>query len=328
MKPVRQDVALVLSSGGPRGFAYIGAIEELERRGYNITSIASTSMGSLIGGIYAAGKLDELKDWLYDLNSWKVFDLMDISISKNHIVKGDKIINSLKEIVPDVDIKDLRIPYKAIATDLYTGEEIVYTDGNLFDAIRASISIPSLFRPVTQGLRTLIDGGIVNTLPLDKVDRNGKDILVAFDVNDINVPEMHQAIVQRYRDEQARLEQDKASKIEKKQLLDSIKNNETLTFSKKMKLIGTYSKKVLSDTFSGDDGSDFELGNNYYSLLDRTFSLMNHTISELSLKLNKPDIIVRMPFDAYNSISDYAKAKEISKAGKELMKEALDQWEK
>lgn len=328
MKPVRQDVALVLSSGGPRGFAYIGAIEELERRGYNITSIASTSMGSLIGGIYAAGKLDELKDWLYDLNSWKVFDLMDISISKNHIVKGDKIINSLKEIVPDVDIKDLRIPYKAIATDLYTGEEIVYTDGNLFDAIRASISIPSLFRPVTQGLRTLIDGGIVNTLPLDKVDRNGKDILVAFDVNDINVPEMHQAIVQRYRDEQARLEQDKASKIEKKQLLDSIKNNETLTFSEKMKLIGTYSKKVLSDTFSGDDGSDFELGNNYYSLLDRTFSLMNHTISELSLKLNKPDIIVRMPFDAYNSISDYAKAKEISKAGKELMKEALDQWEK
>lgn len=328
MKPVRQDVALVLSSGGPRGFAYIGAIEELERRGYNITSIASTSMGSLIGGIYAAGKLDELKDWLYDLNSWKVFDLMDISISKNHIVKGDKIINSLKEIVPDVDIKDLRIPYKAIATDLYTGEEIVYTEGNLFDAIRASISIPSLFRPVTQGLRTLIDGGIVNTLPLDKVDRNGKDILVAFDVNDINVPEMHQAIVQRYRDEQARLEQDKASKIEKKQLLDSIKNNETLTFSEKMKLIGTYSKKVLSDTFSGDDGSDFELGNNYYSLLDRTFSLMNHTISELSLKLNKPDIIVRMPFDAYNSISDYAKAKEISKAGKELMKEALDQWEK
>ena len=123
MKPIKQDVALVLSSGGPRGFAYIGAIEELERRGYNITSIAGTSMGSLIGGIYATGKLDELKEWLYNLNAWKVFGLMDISLSKNHIVKGDKIIEAIKEIVPDVDIRDLKIPFKAVATDLYTGRK-------------------------------------------------------------------------------------------------------------------------------------------------------------------------------------------------------------
>ena len=198
MKPIKQDVALVLSSGGPRGFAYIGAIEELERRGYNITSIAGTSMGSLIGGIYATGRLDELKEWLFDLNAWKVFDLMDLSISKNHIVKGDKIIEAIKEIVPDIDIKDLKIPFKAVATDLYTGEEIVYSEGKLYDAIRASISIPSLFRPVKQGLRTLIDGGIVNTLPINHVERNGKDILVAFDVNDVDVTQIQESIVQRY----------------------------------------------------------------------------------------------------------------------------------
>ena len=118
-----KKVALVLSSGGPRGFAYIGAIEELESRGYEITSIAGTSIGSLIGGMYAAGKLPEVKDFLFSLNGWKVFGLMDISISRNHLVKGDKIIEALQEIVPDVNIEDLPIPYKAIATDLLTGED-------------------------------------------------------------------------------------------------------------------------------------------------------------------------------------------------------------
>lgn len=328
MKPVKQDVALVLSSGGPRGFAYIGAIEELEKRGYNITSIAGTSMGSLIGGIYATGKLDEVKEWLYNLNTLKMFGLMDISLSKNHIVKGDKIIDAIKEIVPDMDIRDLNIPFRAVATDLYTGEEIVYSEGPLFDAIRASISIPSLFRPVKQGLRTLIDGGIVNSLPINRVERNGKDILVAFDVNDVNVAEMQAAIVQRYREEQERIELEKRRRLENRQLLDSIKNNNTLTWGERLKLLIVYLKKVVSGKMKRDDTIDFSLGDNYYSLLDRTFSLMNHTISEITLSKYKPDIVVRMPFDTYGEISDYTKAKEIAKMGQELMKKALDEWEK
>lgn len=328
MKPVKQDVALVLSSGGPRGFAYIGAIEELEKRGYNITSIAGTSMGSLIGGIYATGKLDEVKEWLYNLNTLKMFGLMDISLSKNHIVKGDKIIDAIKEIVPDMDIRDLNIPFRAVATDLYTGEEIVYSEGPLFDAIRASISIPSLFRPVKQGLRTLIDGGIVNSLPINRVERNGKDILVAFDVNDVNVAEMQAAIVQRYREEQERIELEKRRRLENRQLLDSIKNNNTLTWSERLKLLIVYLKKVISGKMKRDDTIDFSLGDNYYSLLDRTFSLMNHTISEITLSKYKPDIVVRMPFDTYGEISDYTKAKEIAKMGQELMKKALDEWER
>lgn len=328
MKPVRQDVALVLSSGGPRGFAYIGAIEELERRGYHITSIAGTSMGSLIGGIYATGKLDELKEWLFDLNAWKVFDLMDISISKNHIVKGDKIIEAIEEIIPDIDIKELNIPFKAVATDLYTGEEVVYSEGKLYDAIRASISIPTLFRPVKQGMRTLIDGGIANTLPINRVDRNGKDILVAFDVNDINISEMQEALIKREQEEERRLLQEKEWKEENRKILDSIRNNDTLTIGEKMKLAGIYGRKILSNTLVPVETSEFELGESYFSLLDRTFSLMNHTISELILKQHHPDIVVRMPFDAYGEISDYAKAKEISTLGRELMKEALDRWER
>ena len=115
---------------------------------------------------------------------------MDLSIAKNHFVKGEKIIQAIMEIVPDIDIEQLKIPYRAVATDLYTGEEVVFEKGKLFAAIRASISIPSLFRPVKHDLTTLIDGGIANCLPLNRVVRTEDDILIAFDVNDVAVKEI------------------------------------------------------------------------------------------------------------------------------------------
>lgn len=270
-----KKVALVLSSGGPRGFAYIGAIEELESRGYEITSVAGTSIGSLIGGIYAAGKLQEVKQWLFDLDAWKVFTLMDLSISFSHIVKGDKVIEALKGIVPDIDIENLKIPYKAIATDFYTGEEVIFDKGNLWQAIRASISIPSLFRPVQMGGRTLIDGGIANVIPLNRVKRTEGDILVAFDVNSIDI--------------------DKINRI------------------------------VADDSWEQNHLSDPDKA--YHTVLGRTFSLMNHSNTRLALNMNPPDVLSVMPFDTFGAIPDYAKAREISAMGRELMKEALDRYE-
>jgi NTE family protein len=180
-----KDVALVLSSGGPRGFAYIGAIEELESRGYNITSVAGSSIGSLVGGIYAAGKLPEFKEWLFSLNNLKMMRLLDFSIKKSYLLKGTKVMEAIESVVPDVEIESLLIPFVAVATDLYTGEPQVFWKGKLFEAIRASISIPSLFMPVKYGSQTLVDGGITSTLPLSYVARNGHDILVGFDVNDV-----------------------------------------------------------------------------------------------------------------------------------------------
>ena len=196
MEQNNKNVALVLSSGGPRGFAYIGAIEALEEHGYTITSVAGTSMGSLVGGIYAAGKLAEFKEWIYSLDAWEVFSLMDLSIGKNHFVKGDKVIDAIMQIVPNINIEDLPIPYCAVATDLYTGREVLFDYGPLFRAIRASISIPSLFRPVKFGLTTLIDGAITNCLPLNRVRRTEGDLLVAFDVNDVNEEEINYEIQQ------------------------------------------------------------------------------------------------------------------------------------
>ena len=328
MTNVIKDVALVLSSGGPRGFAYIGAIEELERRGYRITQVAGTSIGSLIGGIYAAGKLDDLKKWLYELDAWKVFTLMDLSIGKNHIMKGDKLIHAIKQIVPEVNIEDLKIPFKAIATDLYTGEEVVFDRGSLYEAIRASISIPSLFRPVKYCSRTLIDGGVVNTLPLGRVVKRNDNIVVAFNVNDVDVDGIGQAIAEENAHEEAKARQKSEMEMETKAVLDSIRHNPSMSFMDKMKLAGHQGRKMFEQAISSDDEVEsFELGENYYELLSRTFSLMNHINSKQAIELFPPDILVSMPFDAYGNISDYAKADEIAEAGRILMKTALDRYE-
>lgn len=324
----KQNVALVLSSGGPRGFAYIGAIEELERRGYRITSIAGTSIGSLIGGIYAAGKLPELKEWLYTLDGWKVFSLMDLSIGRNHMIKGNKLIETMKQIVPDVMIEDLKIPFKAIATDLYTGEEVIFDSGELFQAIRASISIPSLFRPVKYNYRVLIDGGIANTFPLNRVDRNGNDILVGFNVNDVDIDEIRQSVISEVRQEEERAMHKKEIDEQTRLVIESVKHNENLTFIEKMKLAGQQGRKVIEHAVKSDPGTELiEMGENYYSILSRSFSLMNHVNSKMAIQMHKPDILVSMPFDEYGDISDYAKADEIAETGRILMKDALDHYE-
>lgn len=324
-------VSLALSSGGPRGFAYIGAIEELTSRGYRIGSVAGTSIGSLVGGIYAAGKLDEFKEWLFALDAWKVFTLMDLSIGKNHIVKGERIIEAMREIVPDVDIESLPIPFRAVATDLYTGEEVVFDHGKLFEAIRASISIPSLFQPVKHGLTTLVDGCIANCLPLSRVVRTEGDILVAFDVNDVDVAEIRSILTRENAALVADTAFEQSTRAEMRGILDSVTNRSDIGLVERLKSAGSRSMSLIKDVINYEEEYDeakaLDYGDTYYDLLDRSFSLMNHRQSELSIALHRPDIVVKMPFDAYGEIADYAKAKEISEIGRQLMREALDRYE-
>ena len=328
---MKKRVSLALSSGGPRGFAYIGAIEELTSRGYQIGSVAGASIGSLVGGIYAAGKLEEFKEWLFALDAWKVFTLMDLSIGKNHLVKGERIIEAMMEIVPDVDIESLPIPFRAVATDLYTGEEVVFDRGKLFEAIRASISIPSLFRPVKHGLTTLVDGCIANCLPLDRVVRSEGDILVAFDVNDVDVAEIRSILARENAALVADTAFEQAKRAEMRGVFESVANRHDMGLIERLKYAGSRSIALVKDMINYEEEYDektaLDYGDTYYDLLDRSFSLMNHRQSELSIALHRPDIVVRMPFDAYGEIADYAKAQEISEIGRQLMREALDKYE-
>lgn len=192
-----KKVALVLSSGGARGYVHIGAIEELEAQGYEITSVAGTSMGALIGGMYAAGQLDEVSLWMRDIDLRDMFSLIDLSLSLNHVVKGDKVMQALKQIVPDTKIENLPIPFCAVASDIRNRCEVNFTRGSLYNAIRASISIPSFFKPVKTRTRVLIDGGTTNPLPLNRVRRTKGDILIAINVNGKSDPDRERAR-QRY----------------------------------------------------------------------------------------------------------------------------------
>ena len=172
-------VALVLSSGGARGFAHIGAIEELQERGYEIASVAGTSMGALIGGMFAAGKLEQVKERAFALDRKRMFALADISMGPDHLVKGEKVMGILREIMPDIPIETLPVPFCAVATDLADNSEVVYDSGSLYEAIRASISIPAFFKPQRNGEMLLIDGGVLNPLPLNRVTRSDGDLLVS-----------------------------------------------------------------------------------------------------------------------------------------------------
>ena len=179
-----RNVALVLGSGGARGLAHIGAIEALEERGYTITSIAGCSMGAIIAGMYAAGQLKEAKDWFLQVDKQLILRMMDINLlSGNSLVKGRRIIEELEKVVPDRPIEELNIPCTLVASDMQNTEEVIFRSGSLFEAVRASISIPLFFEPVQMGNRLLIDGGILNPLPLHIVERNEGDILVAMDIS-------------------------------------------------------------------------------------------------------------------------------------------------
>ena len=283
----KKDVALVLSSGGARGLAHIGAIEELEANGYKISSIAGCSMGALVGGVYAAGKLEEFREWMKTIDRKKMLELTDFSFSLNHIVKGKRIIEAIMEFVPDMAIEDLPIPYCAVATDLKAGKEVVFNKGSLFEAIRASISLPSFYEPVQRDGMILIDGGVINPIPLNRVKRKAGDILVGIDVSG----------------------HDYKSQWEERQRLTEMQKKDT-----------SLKTKIL-DMLIPDN-----IGFNYYTVLSRTSSLMIRQNSILMAELTKPEMLVDIQMSRYGSF-DYDKSEKLIAIGRQKTLQTIKKFE-
>ena len=278
-----KDVALALSSGGARGLAHIGAIEELESNGYHITSIAGCSMGALIGGVYAAGKLEEFREWMKTIDRKKMLELTDFSFSINHLVKGNRIIEAIMDFVPDIAIEELPIPYCAVATDLKAGREVVIDKGSLFEAIRASISLPSFYEPIQRDDMILIDGGVINPIPLNRVKRNAGDILVGVDVSGHDY---------------------KSQWDEMHRLTEWQKNDNSL----KAKILD----KLIPDNI------EF----NYYTVLTRTSSLMIRQNSILMAKLMKPEMLIDIQMNRYGTF-DFDKSEKLIAIGRQKTAQAI-----
>ncbi|WP_426417531.1 patatin-like phospholipase family protein [Aestuariirhabdus sp. LZHN29] len=174
-----KTVSLVLGSGGARGYTHVGVIDELVSRGYRINAIAGCSMGALVGGIYAAGKLELFRDWLHSLGYLDVLRLADISFSSQGALRGERVFAVLGEMIGDLHIEELELPYTAVATDLVAQQELWFQRGSLRNAIRASVAIPTLLTPVIDRNRVLVDGGLLNPLPIAPVVSAHSDLIVA-----------------------------------------------------------------------------------------------------------------------------------------------------
>ncbi|MFV0365303.1 MAG: patatin-like phospholipase family protein [Mangrovibacterium sp.] len=187
----KKTVSLVLGSGGARGLAHIGVIRWLLENDYEIKSIAGCSIGSLIGGVYAAGKLDQLEGWMRSINMLDMATLLDVSWGNGGLFKGEKIINTLIDFLEDIEIEDLSVSFTAVATDIVTEKEVWISTGSLFDAIRASISLPLFFTPVKYKDYILIDGGVLNPVPIAPTFRDETDLTIAVNLGGALIVEEH-----------------------------------------------------------------------------------------------------------------------------------------
>lgn len=293
--PRKPTIALALGAGGAKGLAHIGAIQELEAQGFQIVAIAGCSMGALIGGIHAMGKLDVYSDWICSLDKFDVLKLVDwsFSFSGGGLIKGEKIIGTLMELIGDTSIEELPIAFTAVATDIEREREVWLTRGSLFDAIRASIAIPTLFRPHAIDGRLLVDGALLNPVPVTPLIRDRADYVIAVSIDgpaDTNLP----------------LE---------------ISAGETPA----RRGLGRLLSRLLPGGNEAKPAEHRAQEMGALELLGQSIDLMQANLSRLRLAAYQPDLLVQM---ARNVSSAYAfyRARELIELGREKTREALANW--
>lgn len=278
----KKSVSLVLGSGGARGLAHIGVIRWLEENGYEIKSIAGSSMGALIGGIYANGKLEIYEDWVKALRKRDVMQLLDFAYSTAGLFSGDRIIRKLRTMLGDTCIEDLPISFTAVATDLDAGREVWLTRGSLFDAIRASIAIPTVFTPIKFQGHLLVDGGLLNPVPIAPTLKDLTDITVAVSLSG----------------KEERLVIPAVEQIENKK--SESYHNAIVEFI-----------ESLQARFIRDD-ADTEI--NVFELMSRSLESMEHLITRFKLAAYNLDYLIEIPANACG-IFEFHRAEEMIKLG-------------
>lgn len=287
---VKTTVSLVLGSGGARGLAHIGVISELEANGYEIKSISGCSMGALVGGIFAAGKLDEFEQWVRAITKVDIVSLLDIAWQKHGLVKGDKIINTLIDLVGDRMIEDLPMRYTAVAADVKREKEVWINSGRLFDAIRASISLPLFFTPVEYRSGHLIDGGVLNPVPIAPTFNDDTDLTVA-----VNLGGPLQAETISKNSERRSADSDPSFQEKVSQFISDL--------------------QVAKKPRPSEDWS-------VYDIADQAFDAMQSTIARQKLAAYPPDINIEIARNACETL-EFDRADEMIELGRRKASELL-----
>ncbi|MDX1366111.1 patatin-like phospholipase family protein [Pseudomonas sp.] len=337
-----QRVALVLGSGGARGYAHIGVIEELEARGYNIACIAGCSMGAVIGGIYAAGKLKEYRDWTQSLDYLDVLRLLDVSFRLGAI-RGEKVFGKIREIVGEVNIEDLSIPFTAVATDLTNQQEIWFQEGCLHQAMRASAAIPSLFTPVIQGKRMLVDGGLINPLPIVPVVSSHCDLIIAVNLNSTNQQHYQLPVIERppalksrfdlvMNSLGSRLPSFRRKQGEDDELLlqeEAVQepSNPWLQQPATPKSEHTDGRSAgATKSASGSRVADLSGPASLLELINQSFEVMQTSLAQYKIAGYPPDILINVPRRACRFFEFY-KAPELIMLGRQIARDTLEKYE-
>lgn len=286
-----KTVSLVLGSGGARGLAHIGVIHWLEENGYTIKSISGCSMGSLIGGIYAAGKLNEFEKWVRALTKLDILTLLDMSWNKSGLVRGDKIINTLVKLVGNQTIEELPITFTAIAADIKSEKEVWLNSGNLFNAIRASISLPLFFTPYDHNGVKLIDGGVLNPVPIAPTFNDNTHMTIA--VNLGGPPEM----------------------VKRSTNKEKIAVSELQTFQKKISHYIDNFQHIMKKEID-----EVDLG--VYDIANQAFDAMQSTIARQKLAAYPPDHEISIARNACGTL-EFDRADEMIALGYSKAKECF-----
>ncbi len=299
----RISTSLVLGSGGARGLTHIGVIRCLEEKGYGIEDVAGSSIGALIGGIYAAGKLDLYADWVTRLQRTDVLRLLDPSLSGDALLKGVRIINVLRELIGDYEIEALPIGFTAVATDLAnagSGREVWINRGPMFDAIRASIAVPSIFAPVHKQGQLLVDGSVLNPLPVGPSLHRPTRVTVAVNLNG------------RY--DTTRKLPVLATQAAQPEAPDDAVASYTEIF-------GQFLSKVWP---ASTESPVVKLGLTEVAL--RSMEAMQASITDFRLAANMPSVVVNIPSNLC-SFFDFHRAQELIEFGYERAGKAIDEFE-
>ncbi len=294
MSHSERELSLVLGSGGARGLAQIGVIRWLEKNSdFHIRSIAGSSMGGLIGGIYAAGKLDLYEEWVTQLSKYDVVRLLDFAFSRSGLFSGERIMGKLENMLGDVNIEDLPITFTAVATDIERGREVWLTRGSLFEAIRASIAIPTVFTPVKRDGRLLVDGGLLNPVPVAPTLRDCTSMTVAVSLSG--------------RSEEA-LEQTEAEP-----------EPQTSDQNRYRRAIGQFIEG-LQDKLSLSD--NLEPAIDVFDIISRSIESMQNSIARFRIAGYNPDHLIEIPVNACG-IFEFHRAQEMIDLGYERAERVL-----
>lgn len=338
----RQTVALTLGSGGARGYAHIGAIEVLVERGYNIVAISGCSMGALVGGMYAAGKMQDYKDWVTGLGQFDVLKLLDLTFNSVGAIRGEKIFSVVREMLGDTRIENLPLHYTAVATDLLAHKEIWFQEGPLDRAIRASVAIPSVVTPLVLDGRVLVDGALLNPLPIIPTISSHADIIVAVNLSGEDdrrqrIPDAafksHQDAASGDADEWMDTFRDKASRWFDWDAIKSMgAGRSDADESPEHKISKAVQKKERNKPGENKHQEDHEtinwdkLGIGKFDVMNLTIETMQSALVQYKIAGYPPDLLVNIPKNASRSY-DYHKAPELIQLGRERMAAALDRFE-